>query len=64
MTRLTDGIRPVAPPARIKKTLMAQVLPEQRVTISQRLWLWQGVAMHRAFSRATLGCNCLRPNAD
>ena len=40
LTAMTDGIDPVSPPARVKKKLMAQVFPKQRVSILQRLWLW------------------------
>ena len=59
MTAMTDGIDPVAPPARIKKKLMAQVFPKQRVTILQRLWLWQGVAMASLLFAGYLGVQLL-----
>ena len=57
MTAMTDGIDPVAPPARIKKKLMAQVFPKQRVTILQRLWL--GVAMASLLFAGYLGVQLL-----
>lgn len=59
MTAMTDGIDPVVPPARIKKKLMAQVFPKQRVTILQRLWLWQGVAMASLIFAGYLGVQLL-----
>tara|TARA_R100001369_G_scaffold12634_3_gene26795 strand:+ start:1742 stop:2431 length:690 start_codon:yes stop_codon:yes gene_type:complete len=62
MTAMTDGIDPVAPPARIKKKLMAQVFPKQRVTILQRLWLWQGVAMASLLFAGYLGVQLLEAN--
>ena len=62
MTAMTDRIDPVAPPARIKKKLMAQVFPKQRVTILQRLWLWQGVAMASLLFAGYLGVQLLEAN--
>ena len=65
---MTDGIDPVSPPARVKKKLMAQVFPKQRVSILQRLWLWQGMAMASLLFAGYLGVQLLeintRPGGD
>ena len=68
LTAMTDGIDPVSPPARVKKKLMAQVFPKQRVSILQRLWVWQGVAMASLLFAGYLGVQLLeintRPGGD
>ena len=68
LTAMTDGIDPVSPPARVKKKLMAQVFPKQRVSILQRLWVWQGVAMASLLYAGYLGVQLLeittRPGGD
>ncbi|PTA98105.1 MULTISPECIES: anti-sigma factor [Sulfitobacter] len=68
LTAMTDGIDPVSPPARVKKKLMAQVFPKQRVSILQRLWLWQGMAMASLLFAGYLGVQLLeintRPGGD
>mgnify|MGYP003667249673 FL=1 len=60
MTALTDDIDPVKPPARVKKKLFAQVFARQKVSILQRVWLWQGVAMASLLFAGYLGVQLLK----
>ena len=60
MAALTDEIEPVKPPARLKKKLFAQLFAQQRVSILQRVWLWQGVAMASLLFAGYLGVQLLK----
>lgn len=68
LTAMTDGIDPVKPPAGLKKKLFAQVFPKTRVSILQRVWLWQGVSMASLLFAGYLGVQLLdlntRPGAQ
>ncbi len=62
LTAMTDGIDPVKPPARVKKKLLAQVFPKTRVSVLQRVWLWQGVSMASLLFAGYLGVQLLEMN--
>lgn len=63
LAALTDDIAPVAPPARVKKTLIRSLFPKARVPFMQRLWVWQGLTFASLAMLAVLAMPMLRPDA-
>lgn len=61
-TAMTDDIDPVKPPARLKKKLMATVFPKSRVSVLQRVWLWQGISTAALLLAGYLGVQLLEIN--
>jgi anti-sigma-K factor RskA len=61
LVAMTDGIAPVAPPKRAKKTLMARLFAKERVTFLQRLWVWKGISFAAIALVAYLAMPLLRP---
>lgn len=57
---LTDDIAPVAPPARLRKSLMSRLFPTRHVPLLQRLWLWQGISVAALATVAFLALPMLR----
>lgn len=62
LAAMTDTIDPVKPPARVKKKLFAQLFPKARVSLLQRVWLWQGIAMASLLFAGYLGVQLLEIN--
>ncbi len=58
---MTDGIDPVNPPRKLRRALMAQVFPKQRLPLMQRLWVWQGISFAALALAAYLAVPLLRP---
>lgn len=42
---MTEDIAPVRPARRVKKRLMKRLFPGARVPLSERLWVWKGLAV-------------------
>ncbi len=55
LVAMTDDIAAVAPARRVKKKLMKRLFPAPRVPLSQRLWVWKGIAFAAMAFAAYLG---------
>ena len=58
---MTDTIAPVAPAKRVKKALLAQLFPKQKVALLDRLWVWKGFTIAALFLAAYVAFPSLRP---
>ena len=59
---MTDAIAPVKPSAKLKKKMLARVFPKPRVSVLQRVWLWQGVSIAALLFAGYLGVQLLQIN--
>ncbi len=59
LTAMADSIDPVEPPAKLKQRMLAQVFPTKRVSILERVWLWQGVSAAALLFAGYLGVQLL-----
>jgi anti-sigma-K factor RskA len=61
LVAVTDTIDPVAPPRRLRKRLLRQLFGAQPVPLSDRLWVWRGLALAAVILAAFLGIRQLGP---
>ena len=57
---MTDGITPVKLPAKLKKKTLERVFPKPRVSVLQRVWLWQGFSIAAILFAGYLGVQLLQ----
>lgn len=57
---MTDDIAPVAPPAKLRRTLMSRLFAARQVPLMQRLWLWQVISVAALATVAFLALPVLR----
>ncbi|MEO9630997.1 MAG: anti-sigma factor [Sulfitobacter sp.] len=57
---MTDDIAPVAPPAKLRRTLMSRLFAARQVPLMQRLWLWQVISVAALATVAFLALPMLR----
>ena len=64
LAAMADSIDPVAPPARLKQRMLAQVFPAKRVSILEWVWLWQGISVAALLFAGYLGVQLLTINTQ
>ena len=60
---MTDSIAPVHPPRRLRKALLKELFPKQRVSLLDRLWVWKGFTLAALVLAAYVSFPNLRPDA-
>lgn len=61
LAAMTDDIAPQAPPASVKRAMMARLFPQTRVPFWQRLGIWQGVSAAAIGAVAVMAVMVLTP---
>lgn len=61
LAALTDDITPVAPSKRIRKVLLKQMFPKQRLPLLERLWVWKGISLAALVLMGYFAMPLLRP---
>lgn len=63
LATLTDSIKPVNPPKKLKRKLLKILFPKVSVPLLQRLWIWQGIAVCALVLAAYLATPLLQPDS-
>lgn len=62
LAAMTDSIDPVAPPSGLKTRVLARVFPKARLSLLQRVWVWQGITVAALLFAGYLGVQLLEIN--
>jgi len=59
---ITDSIAPVQPGKKVKRAILAELFPKQKVPLLDRLWVWKGFTIAALVLAAYVAFPTLRPS--